>query len=427
MNLFGPFRTLTPTQRRTFVACFLGWSLDAFDFFIMVWCLPAIATEFQVKIPAVAEGLFLTLAFRPLGAFLFGRMADRFGRRPTLMLNIISYSVFELASAFAPSLNALLVLRALFGIAMGGEWGVGAALAFETLPAKGRGFFSGLLQEGYVVGNLIAAAAYALLFSHIGWRGMFIVGALPAFLVLYIRSQVDESPAFLQGQAVKREKGHLAVDVRTYLGSFLFLIVLMFAFNTFSHGTQDLYPTFLEKNFNLPASTRGMIGIIGNIGALLGGILFGAWSERIGRRRAIVTAALLALPMIPLWAYSHSVPMLALGGFLMQFMVQGAWGIIPAHLNELSPPSVRGTFPGVTYQLGNLLASKNSVIQARIAEQRYGGSYPPVLAGTVVIVATLVAVVTLLGREAKGVDLSGTSHPQPAGGPTGGIEPQISE
>ena len=320
----------------------------------------------------------------------------------------------------------LLVLRALFGIAMGGEWGVGAALAFETLPAKGRGFFSGLLQEGYVVGNLIAAATYALLFSHIGWRGMFIVGALPAFLVLYIRSKVDESPAFLQGQAVKREKGHLAVDVRTYLGSFLFLIVLMFAFNTFSHGTQDLYPTFLEKNFNLPASTRGMIGIIGNVGALLGGILFGAWSERIGRRRAIVIAALLALPMIPLWAYSHSVPMLALGGFLMQFMVQGAWGIIPAHLNELSPPSVRGTFPGVTYQLGNLLASKNSVIQARIAEQRYGGSYPPVLAGTVVSVATLVAVVTLLGREAKGVDLSGTSHPTgpplPAGGPGTGFD-----
>jgi len=431
MNLFGPFRTLTPTQRRTFIACFLGWSLDAFDFFIMVWCLPAIATEFQVKIPAVAEGLFLTLAFRPVGAFLFGRMADLFGRRPTLMLNIISYSVFELASAFAPSLTVLLVLRALFGIAMGGEWGVGAALAFETLPAKGRGFFSGVLQEGYVVGNLIAAATYGLLFIHIGWRGMFIVGALPAFLVLYIRSQVDESPAFLHGQAVKREKGHLAVDVRTYLGSFLFLIVLMFAFNTFSHGTQDLYPTFLEKNFNLPASTRGMIGIIGNIGALLGGILFGAWSERIGRRRAIVTAALLALPMIPLWAYSHTVPMLALGGFLMQFMVQGAWGIIPAHLNELSPPSVRGTFPGVTYQLGNLLASKNAVIQSRIADQRYAGSYPPVLAGTVVIVATLVAVVTMLGKEFKGADLTSTSHPTgpplPAAGPTGGIEPQISE
>jgi SHS family lactate transporter-like MFS transporter len=415
MNFLGPFRTLTPAQRRTFIACFLGWSLDAFDFFIMVWCLNAIATDFHTKVSAVAEGIFLTLAMRPIGAFLFGRMADRFGRRPTLMLNIISYSVFELASAFAPSLTALLVMRALFGIAMGGEWGVGAALAFETLPAEGRGFFSGVLQEGYVVGNLIAAAAYGLLFSYIGWRGMFVVGALPAALVLYIRSKVDESPAFVRGQEAAREKRKLGADLKTYLGSFLFLIVLMFAFNSFSHGTQDLYPTFLEKNLSLSPQTRGMIGIIGNIGALFGGILFGAWSERIGRRRAIVTAALLALPMIPLWAYSHTVPMIALGGFLMQFMVQGAWGIIPAHLNELSPPSVRGTFPGFTYQLGNLLSSRNVVIQAKLVEQRFGGRYPPVLAGTVVVVASLVALVTLLGKEAKGADLSATSHPLPEG------------
>jgi len=427
MNLFGPFRTLTPTQRRTFVACFLGWSLDAFDFFIMVWCLNAIATDFHTKVSAVAVGIFLTLAMRPLGALLFGLMADRFGRRPTLMLNIVSYSVFELASAFAPSLTALLWTRALFGVAMGGEWGVGAALTFETLPAEGRGFFSGVLQEGYVVGNLVAAAAYGLLFPYIGWRGMFVVGALPAALVLYIRSQVDESPAFLQGRAVVHEKRHLGADVRTYLGSFLFLIVLMFAFNSFSHGTQDLYPTFLEKNFSLSPQTRGMIGIIGNIGALLGGILFGAWSERIGRRRAIVTAALLALPMIPLWAYSHSVALIALGGFLMQFMVQGAWGIIPAHLNELSPPSVRGTFPGVTYQLGNLLSSRNVVVQAKLVEQRFGGRYPPVLAGTVVIVASLVALVTLLGKEAKGADLSSTSHPVPAGAPGFGSGAPISE
>ncbi|MBV8203122.1 MAG: MFS transporter [Acidobacteria bacterium] len=420
MNFFGHFRNLTPTQRRTFIACFLGWSLDAFDFFIMVWCLNAIATDFHTKVSAVAEGLFLTLAMRPVGALLFGRMADRFGRRPTLMLNIISYSVFELASAFAPSLNALLVMRALFGVAMGGEWGVGAALTFETLPAQGRGFFSGVLQEGYVVGNLVAAAVYGVLFRFIGWRGMFIVGALPAFLVLYIRSQVDESPAFLQGRQAVQEKRHVGAGIRTYVGSFLFLIVLMFAFNSFSHGTQDLYPTFLEKNFsNLSPLTRGAIGIVGNIGALLGGILFGAWSERIGRRKAIVFAALLALPMIPLWVYSHSVPLLALGGFLMQFMVQGAWGIIPAHLNELSPPSVRGTFPGFTYQLGNLLASRNGVFQSKLAEQRFGGQYPPVMAGTVVIVASLVAVVTWLGREAKGADLTATSHAEVPEGEAG--------
>jgi SHS family lactate transporter-like MFS transporter len=408
MELLGPFRRLTPTQRRTFVACFLGWSLDAFDFFIMVFCVSAIATDFHAKVSAVAEAIFLTLAMRPVGAFIFGRMADRFGRRPTLMLNIVSYSVFELASAFAPSLTVLLVMRALFGVAMGGEWGVGAALTFETLPAEGRGFFSGLLQEGYVVGFLLASATYGLLFTHIGWRGMFVVGALPALLVLYIRSQVEESPAWKQGSVSPPEDRVAAGGIRRYLGIFLFLVVLMFAFNSFSHGTQDLYPTFLEKNHHLSPQQVGTVAVITSLGALLGGILFGAWSERIGRRRAIVVAALLALPIIPLWAFSQSVPLLVAGGFLMQVMVQGAWGIIPAHLNELSPPAVRGTFPGFTYQLGNLLSSRNVVIQAKLVEQRFGGNFAPVLAWTALIVASLVALVTLLGREAKGTDLTST-------------------
>jgi SHS family lactate transporter-like MFS transporter len=336
-------------------------------------------------------------------------MADRFGRRPTLMVDIIAYSVFELGSAFAPSLKFFLIMRALFGIAMGGEWGVGAALAFETLPAEGRGFFSGLLQEGYVVGYLLAALVYGTLFPIVGWRGMFVIGALPAFLVIYIRTKVEESPAWLQGRVARKAERHLGKDILAHIGSFLFLVVLMFAFNSFSHGTQDLYPTFLQKNHHFSPQTVGFIAIIYNIGALLGGILFGTWSERIGRRKAIVIAALLAIPVIPLWAYSHTVPMLALGGFLMQFMVQGAWGVIPAHLNELSPPAVRGTFPGFAYQLGNLLASRNAVIQAKLVERRYSGNYPPVLAWTVVIVALLVATVTWSGREKKGADLSDTS------------------
>jgi len=396
-------------QRNTFVACFLGWSLDAFDFFILIFCVNALATQFQTKVSAITEAIFLTLAMRPVGAFLFGLMADRFGRRPTLMVDIIAYSVFELASAFAPSLKFFLIMRAFFGIAMGGEWGVGAALAFETLPAEGRGFFSGLLQEGYVVGYLIAALVYGTVFRFVGWRGMFVIGALPAFLVIYIRTKVHESPAWLQGQVARKTESHLGKDILSHLGSFLFLVVLMFAFNSFSHGTQDLYPTFLQKNHGFSPQTVGFIAIIYNIGALLGGISFGTWSERIGRRRAIVIAALLAIPVIPLWAYSHTVPMLALGGFLMQFMVQGAWGVIPAHLNELSPPAVRGTFPGFAYQLGNLLASRNAVIQAKLVERKYSGSYPPVLAWTVVIVAILVAIVTWSGREKKGADLSDTS------------------
>jgi MFS transporter, SHS family, lactate transporter len=409
MEFLGHFRRLSSVQRNTFIACFLGWSLDAFDFFILIFCVNALATQFQTKVSAITEAIFLTLAMRPLGAFLFGLMADRFGRRPTLMVDIVAYSVFELASAFAPSLKFFLVMRALFGIAMGGEWGVGAALAFETLPAEGRGFFSGLLQEGYVVGYLIAAFVYSTLFPVVGWRGMFVIGALPAFLVIYIRTKVDESPAWLQGRVSRQMESRLGKDILSHLGGFLFLVVLMFAFNSFSHGTQDLYPTFLQKNHQFSPQIVGLIAIVYNIGALLGGILFGTWSERIGRRRAIVIAAILAIPVIPLWAYSNTVPMLALGGFLMQFMVQGAWGVIPAHLNELSPPAVRGTFPGFAYQLGNFLSSRNAVIQAKLVEHRYGGSYPPVLAWTVVIVASMVAIVTWSGREKRGADLSNTS------------------
>jgi len=409
MEFIGHFRRLTPVQRNTFIACFLGWSLDAFDFFILTFCVSAISTQFHARVSAVAEAIFLTLAMRPVGAFLFGLMADRYGRRTTLMVDIVAYSVFELASAFAPSLKVLLITRTLFGIAMGGEWGVGAALAFETLPAEGRGFFSGLLQEGYAVGYLIAALVYRTLFPMVGWRGMFVIGALPAFLIIYIRTKVEESPAWLQGKVSRATRGHLGKDTLSHVGTFIFLVILMFSLNSFSHGTQDLYPTFLQKDHQFTPQTVGLIAIIANIGAIFGGVFFGTWSEKIGRRKAIMVAALLAIPVIRLWADSHTVPLLALGGFLMQFMIQGAWGVIPAHLNELSPPEVRGTFPGFAYQLGNLLSSRNVVIQAKLAEQRYGGVFAPVLAWTVLIIALLVAVVTGIGRERKGVDMSRTN------------------
>src|SRR5438094_1482671 len=306
MEFIGHFRRLTPVQRNTFVACFLGWSLDAFDFFILIFCVSALATQFQVKVSAITEAIFLTLAMRPVGALLFGFMADRFGRRPTLMIDIIAYSVFELASAFGSSLKVFLITRALFGIAMGGEWGVGAALAFETLPAEGRGFFSGLLQEGYAVGYLMAALVYGTVFHFVGWRGMFVIGALPAFLVIYIRTKVDESPAWVQGQVSRSAESRLGRDILSHAGIFLFMVVLMFAFHSFSHGGQDLYPTFLEKDHKLSPQIVGLISIVANVGALLGGIFFGTWSEKIGRRKAIVIAALLSLPLIPLWVYSRT-------------------------------------------------------------------------------------------------------------------------
>ncbi|HUO34437.1 MAG TPA: MFS transporter [Candidatus Acidoferrum sp.] len=408
MNVLQRFRGLTPQQRNTFVACYLGWSLDAFDFFILVVCLPAIAGEFHAKVSDVSEAIFWTLAMRPVGAFLFGGLADRFGRRPVLMLDIVSFSFLELASAFAPSLKAFIFLRALFGIAMGGEWGVGAALTFETLPSEGRGIFSGLLQVGYNTGYLLAGVIFGGLFTHLGWRMLFVVGALPALLVLYIRSSVEESPAWRTGRAAADAPKIVQKSVFSHLGILVFLAVLMFTFNLFSHGTQDLYPTFLIKNHGFSPQVVGLVTVVFNIGALLGSIVFGAWSEKVGRRQAIIVAALLTIPVIPLWAYSKQAWTLAAGAFLLQFLVQGAWGVIPAHLNELSPPSVRATLPGFAYQLGNLLASRNAPVQAELAERRFGGNYAPVLAWTVLIVAALVSCVTYFGKEATGADLSST-------------------
>ena len=413
----SPFRTLTSRQRHAFAACFLGWSLDAFDFFILVFCLSAVASDFRVARKEVAAAISITLMLRPVGAFVFGVMADRFGRRPTLMFNIASYSLLELACAFAGSMHTLFILRALFGIAMGGEWGVGAALAFETLPRENRGFFSGLLQEGYAVGYLVAAAAYALLFpwfSHFtwhghsfGWRGMFLVGAAPALLVFYIGGKVEESPTWKErGELEERTIPSMGLrkGLLQYAGTFAFLVLLMTGFNAFSHGTQDLYPTFLQKEHGFSPQLTGGIAILYNIGALAGGMVFGTFSEKVGRKKAIILAALLALPVIPLYALSHSAVALACGAFVMQFMVQGAWGVVPAWLSELSPGPVRATFPGLAYQLGNLLASWNAVIQTRAAE-RFGG-LSVVLAATVAIVACYLALVASLGRESKGRDLA---------------------
>jgi SHS family lactate transporter-like MFS transporter len=418
MAFFGELRRLNPVQRSTFAACFLGWTLDAFDFFLLTVCLKAIAADFHVGIKQIAEAIFWTLVMRPLGALIFGVLAERYGRRPTLILNIICFSVFELASAFAPSLTTFLICRALFGIAMGGEWGVGAALALESLPASGRGFFSGILQEGYVVGNLLAGALYWLLFPHLhgtgmltGWRVMFMIGALPALLAFYMQFKVKESPIWLEAEQRRHAEGagKAGIDFShfgTYLGTFLFLVLLMTCFNSFSHGTQDLYPTLLEKDQGLAPATVGLLIVIANIGALTGGIFCGAMSERVGRRRMIMIAALSAIPVIPLWAWSHTAPMLALGGFLMQFAVQGAFGVIPAHLNELSPGPVRAVFPGFAYQLGNLCSSRNGVFQAALAQRYSGGALNTVMSWTVVVGAIAIALVTGLGREARGEDWS---------------------
>ncbi|MDQ8728068.1 MFS transporter [Bradyrhizobium sp. LHD-71] len=401
MNLVPEIRELTTPQRKVVVASFLGWTLDAFDFFILVFVLNDIAQEFGTDVKSVTVAILLTLAMRPVGALLFGLAADRFGRRPTLMANVLLYSVLEFASGFAPSLTALLVLRALYGVAMGGEWGVGASLTMETVPEKARGIVSGILQAGYPTGYLLASIVFFVLYPYIGWRGMFMVGALPALLVFYIRRHIEESPAFVARQQAVVRTG-IVDAIRGNVGLFVWAVVLMTAFNFFSHGTQDIYPTFLETQRGLSSHTVGAIAIVYNIGAIIGGLTFGALSQRIGRRRAIVMAALLALPAIPLWAYASSPVWLAIGAFIMQFAVQGAWGVVPVHLNELSPDAVRGTFPGFAYQLGNLLASANATMQAGIAAN-YGSDYALALAVVAGIFAVAVALLAGFGAEAKGV------------------------
>lgn len=409
--LFGQLRGLSGRQWRAFVAAYLGWTLDAFDFFLVVMVLRRLAVDFHTDLRSVSFAITLTLALRPVGALLFGLIADRYGRRPALMGSILLYAAVELLSAFAPTLTVMLVLRALFGIGMGGVWGVGSSLAMESVPAQSRGLLSGILQQGYPVGNLLAALTYRLVFPHYGWSGMFIVGSLPAALVLFIHWGVEESPAWIlehgSGRDPARPRGPgMLSTVRERWPLLLYMVVLMTAFTCFSHGTQDLFPSgFLEKQRGLAVGDVTTVVVISNLGAIAGGILFGALSQHFGRRRTIALASLLALPMIPLWVGATAVTGLAAGAFLMQFAVQGAWGVVPAHLNELSPSAVRGTLPGLAYQLGNLLSSTLSPLQAHIAERR-GGDFAFALGVSMAVVAVLLAALALAGPEKRTAELA---------------------
>ena len=403
MSPIADLKSLEPSQRSAIWASYLGWTLDAFDYFLLAFMLGAIAEEFHTDVKAVTVAIMLTLAARPIGAFCFGWLAEHFGRRPVLMADIILFSIFEFASGFAPSLTSLLVLRFLFGIAMGGEWGLGASLVMESIPAKLRGPVSGLLQSGYPSGYFVASLVYFALFDKIGWRGMFMVGVAPALLVLLIRIHVKESPVF-EAQRKKRPARPIA-ELFSHWKIALYMIVLMAAFNAFSHGTQDLYPTFLQVQHHFDTHLTGTLTAVMNLGAIIGGIGFGIWSERIGRKRAIIIGSLLALPVLPLWAFTATPVLLAIGAFLMQVAVQGAWGIVPVHLNELSPPAARALFPGFAYQLGNLLMSRNGVFQAQIAES-HGNNYGLALAIFGGAMAVLIVVWTALGPERKNADFS---------------------
>lgn len=421
MNAWSLARSLSRDQRNTFVASFLGWSLDAFDYFLVTFVTLRIAKEFKVGLPAVLLTITLTLAMRPVGALIFGLLADRFGRRTPLMLDIMLYSLLELLTAFSPSFTAFLILRVLFGIAMGGEWGLGAALAMESLPTETRGFFSGFLQQGYAFGYLLAAIVYGVLFTlfpAMSWRVLFIVGVLPALLVVFIRMGVRESPVWEHKQTLYRQRGGsvwqgIWFAIKSHPWLFIYVILLMTAFNSMSHGTQDVYPTFLQSQLRLPPSATSIITIIANIGAICGGLLFGFYSQRWGRRRAIMIAAALGILMIVFWSGLVKLPVvqlltsIAIGAFLLQFMVQGAWGVIPVHLNELSPTDVRGTFPGFAYQLGNLFAAYIVTVEGIVAINLgtvKSPNYALALALFSLGAFLAVIILTAIGREAKGID-----------------------
>ena len=398
MGLISEYPQLSRSQKNAIWASYLGWTLDAFDFFLLVFMLKAISQSFGASIKDVSEALFLTLAARPAGALVFGLLGDRLGRRPILMLVIVCFSIFSFLSGLTRSLAELLVIRTLFGFAMGGEWGLGASLVMESIPARLRGPVSGLLQAGYSTGFLLASLVYYLFFDAIGWRAMFFIGIVPALFVLFIRTQVEESPSFIARRDHPRPS--ISAMLAEHWKLALFLVALMTGMNFLSHGTGDLYPTFLQQQRKFDTHTVGMLAIILNVGSIIGSLTFGQLSETLGRRRTLALACVLVLPIVPLWAYGHTLVLLGLGAFLMGLAVQGAWANVPAYLNELSPPAVRAMFPGLVYQLGNLIASRVSPIQAGIAAS-HAGDYAFALAIVTLVTAIALAVWVSFGPERR--------------------------
>jgi SHS family lactate transporter-like MFS transporter len=386
-------------HRHAVFAGYLGWTLDAFDFFLVVFALTDIGKDLHASSAEMALAITMTLMMRPVGAFIFGLIADRYGRRLPLMIDLVFFSIVEVASGFAPNYTTFLALRILFGIGMGGEWGVGASLAMEKAPRHQRGMLSGFLQQGYATGYLLAAICYLFVFPHWGWRPMFFIGGLPALLAVYVRMGISESEVWEKTRAT--DWAHLGRTIVSHWRTFLSIFVLIACMTLVSHGTQDMYPTFLKTYRGFSPQEAAYIAMFYNVGAIVGGVVVGRYSDLVGRRRAMITALLLAIALVPLWAYVPSTVPLLIGAFLLQFMVQGAWGVVPAHINELSPDTVRGFLPGFAYQCGTAVGGWITVIQDALKDQI---SYASAMAVTAATAFTLAAIVVSLGREQRAVE-----------------------
>jgi len=365
--------TALSAQRNALLASFLGWTFDAFDFFIVTLLLDDIARSLGRSRPDIAFAATVTLWSRPIGAFIFGIMADRFGRRIPLMINIVFYAAASALSGLAPTYWTFIAFRALFGIGMGGQWGVGASLVLESVSPRWRGVLSGFLHQGYSLGILLAALAMLAVYpafaaSHPenAWRFMFFLGGLPAILSLFVFAKVEESEAWKEHRS-ENFKAY-AKSITTVLPRFLYLVLLLTMMGFISHGTQDLYPTFLRQQRHFTSTGAAETTMLSMVGAIIGGIVVGYCSDRFGRRRAMIGAALLGLVAVPLWINAPTSALIVAGAVLMQFCVQGAWGIIPAHMNELSPGHMRAFFPGFAYQLGMLCAGVVPPLEALIGE-----------------------------------------------------------
>jgi len=428
-------RTLSRRHYMYFCVGFFAWVVDAFDFFAVSVTLTRLGVQFGGRsIADLTESITLTLLFRSVGAVGFGVLSDRFGRRWPLSANLVCIALLALGTALVQTFQAFLAVRALFGIMMGGIYGMATSTALENMPAEARGLFSGLLQQGYAIGYLLAASLNLSLVAETNnWRSIFYFGAGLSLLVAILRALCPESPVFLEarkrdlskpGDSLGRSAGRIYWDslkaaFKQHWGRFVFAILLMTGFNFLSHGSQDLYPTYVQITKGMTKKQASLLTIIGNCGAVVGGIMGGWSSQFLGRRLAIIAMCVWTGAFIPLWILPNTFSGLALGAFFLQFGVQGAWGVVPIYLSEISPPACLAIFTGLTYQLGNMISAASTQIEARASEQHrviVNGvlveDYTVVQAALIGIVAGYIIIMTCLGKEYRGADLvKGASTP----------------